>query len=93
MNRSTLLKIAVGAALLIVAGAAQTGRGAAPASQIGRYRLLSGEATSVGSNSTDKVILRLDTATGDVDEWLYGALPDGKPWNQRYRIGEAGKKQ
>ena len=55
--------------------------------QVGRYQLFSGEGHLIGSTLPEKFILRIDTQTGNVDEWIVGEKKDGKIINLWGRTG------
>ena len=83
MNRTSALIIAIAAAALLAIGNAQTQAPKTPG-PVGRYQLFTGE-TSAGSGEghpSHKAILRIDTETGTVDEWVTNAAGDS--W---YRTG------
>ncbi len=70
---------------LLIAAKAQTQSQQSPNTQqlpprVGRYQLLSGEhyINVKGVGQDDKVILRIDTSTGEVDQWFAGQTKDGK---------------
>jgi hypothetical protein len=87
MNRiNVLLTIALAAAVLI----ALSGQTKQPQSieSMGRYHLFSGETDRAGFDGTDKVILRIDSQTGDVDQWIVGARKDGTIVDMWARTGE-----
>jgi len=67
MNRTNIVIIAAAAVLLAI-GNAQT-QAPKTSGAVGRYQLFSGE-TSAGGSPGHKAILRIDTQTGTVDEWI-----------------------
>lgn len=90
MNKVALAVIVVLAtAILLGIGNAQI-KGPQPSGQIGRYQLLQGEHIVVGQKVTndEKVVLRIDTATGQVSEWQEGTSTEGKYANFWFPIGE-----
>jgi hypothetical protein len=84
MNRNTLIVAAIAAIVVFAVGKAQTESGNA---QTGRYQLFSGEHDLLGSTLTEKAILRLDTATGNVDQWVRGADGNGGHVDRWMRTG------
>jgi hypothetical protein len=76
MNRVHIaIAIAISTAALLAVGNAQTNR--TPVGQPGRYQLFVGEHDVLGSGAAEKVTLRIDTATGEVSEYMTGKDRDG----------------
>ncbi|MGO9894567.1 MAG: hypothetical protein ACLPX8_10195 [Bryobacteraceae bacterium] len=73
MSKPNLVVLLIAALILIAVLGAQT-KQPPPSSQIGRYQLFSGEHDMglEGGMSTEKSILRIDTVTGNTDEWVVG---------------------
>lgn len=76
MNRTNTAIVVIATAALLAVGNAQTPKVSGP---VGRYQLFAGE-TSAGGSPNHKAILRIDTATGIVDEWITNAAGDS--WHQ-----------
>jgi len=86
MNRTNIVIIAAAVVALLAIGNAQT-QAPKTSGAVGRYQLFSGE-TSAGGSPNHKAILRIDTETGTVDEWITNVTGDS--W---YRTGSLpGKK-
>ena len=93
-DASKMTRVPAAVLLIIVAAAmvlmnAQT-KPRAPISQSGRYALFSAEhevLLKTGS-STEKVILRIDTQTGTVYQWMDGYDKDGNLLDTWLLIGE-----
>ena len=81
MNKANVAILVIAAAVLLAVGSAQTNRTTAPTGPAGRYQLLYGEhlyvSTKSGNSTEDKVILRIDTATGKTSVWFDGEAKDG----------------
>lgn len=86
MNRTVVLTALV-LVVLLVEGIAQTQSRIQTHSQPGRYQLFSAEHAIEGPGS-EKTILRIDTATGKVDEWNYGRDSQGKIFDEWTPTGE-----
>lgn len=84
LNRTNLLIAALAIGLIFVLTRAQAQQHASPSSQIGRYLLFSADyddfiTLPVSNQQHYKVILRIDTQTGNVDQWLMGNRGPDKP--------------
>ncbi|HEX4137943.1 MAG TPA: hypothetical protein VHY84_25265 [Bryobacteraceae bacterium] len=87
MTPTKMVLLITAAAILGAIGNAQTNRSASTA-QSGRYQLFSGEVFMGGPKPVEqKVVLRIDTTTGDVDQWLAGQDREGKAVDQWFRTG------
>jgi len=75
MNKLNVTLLLIIASLLVMVLSGQTKQPQA-ANQPGRYQLLSGESHTLGG-TPDKYILRIDTQTGNVDEWMVGERKGG----------------
>jgi hypothetical protein len=73
VNRNNIAIAAIVAALLLIAGGAQT---QSTSGSVGRYQLFSGETDAGTSGPPHRAILRIDTATGTVDEWITSSVVD-----------------
>jgi hypothetical protein len=76
MNKANISVAVITLAALLAVASAQTNR-PTPSLQIGRYQLFGGEYDMAGSSAIDKVILRIDTTTGEVDELYHGKKDNG----------------
>ncbi len=95
MNRSVIASLMIGIAFLLVEGTAQTQNRTPQAAQPGRYQLFSAEHAIIGITNAEaeKVILRIDTATGKVDEWNIGQDAEGKVFDEWTPTGELPRKR
>ena len=78
----------IAAVLLLAILNGQTKQGQSP-NQSGRFQLFAGEISPLGfAGVTDKMILRIDTQTGNVDQWIEGQRKDGTTVDMWARTGE-----
>lgn len=88
MNKTNVVTLVILAALLTVALIGQTKQSPPVSSQSGRYQLFEAESTPLGATVDLKTVLRIDTQTGNVDEWLAGKTKTGNMVDVWQRIGE-----
>jgi hypothetical protein len=81
----------IAAGLMAMTGCTQPEKQASPSLPVGRYQLLYGEHESIsgsGTKETSKVILRIDTVTGETSEYTSGQGPSGGLQDFWYHIPE-----
>jgi hypothetical protein len=71
MTKSRIGLAVLAVVLLFVVAHAQT-VAQLQSTSTGRYQLLSADHYLIGANSVEKAVLKIDTATGIVDEWVTG---------------------
>jgi hypothetical protein len=88
MNKlNTTLLVVIATALFLTILGAQT-KQPQSTNQPGRYQLFSAETDELGSKLPARVILRIDTQTGTVDQWMFGERKDGALVDLWGRTGE-----
>jgi hypothetical protein len=87
MNRTNVAVLLIATVILIAALSGQT-KQLQPSAQPGRYQLFAAEYTVVGPEANQSVILRIDTQTGNVDQWMMGRHKNGDLMDKWIRIGE-----
>jgi hypothetical protein len=73
MTKANIIAILIAAAVLMLSGRAQTQSTTGP---VGRYQLFSGETDAGTPGPPHRAILRIDTTTGAVDEWITSSIVD-----------------
>lgn len=86
MTRFHAAVLLIAAVILIATMSGQT-RQPKPSAQPGRYQLFAGEYATLGAGD-EKVILRLDTQTGNVDQWVNGQRKNGDLIDSWMRLGQ-----
>jgi hypothetical protein len=72
MNRANVAVLLIAATVLIAALSGQNKQPQPSPQTGGRYQLFAAEHTMFGMQTSEKVILRIDTQTGNVDQWISG---------------------
>ena len=73
MNKSNIAFVVIAAVSLLALASAQTNRNQPSVGLVGRYQLIYGEHEISTHQSSEKVIVRLDTVTGAASEWIEGS--------------------
>ena len=87
MNKLTIGVTVFGGTVLLAILSAQNNQQPQQGCQVGRYQLFVAQHDMMGKLGKEEVILRIDTTTGDVDEWMNGYTKTGEVLDKWIRTG------